>query len=242
MARSGSGQRYMLVIFDCDGVLVDTEDLNRQALIAVLHGSGIHVTAAEAAKHFHGLSNRGVVEKVEAVWAIRLRDSFIPDLEAAESDLVRRYVQPIEGVRCAVMEIANRGFATCVASNGTLAAMRERLVCAGIADLFSDRLFSAEQVARGKPHPDVFLHAAASMGHRPDSCVVVEDSLPGVIAGRAAEMRVLAFAPPPRQPLAPALEAAGGVVFSRLNDLPELLTNDSGERFIPDPGGDPRNA
>ena len=225
----------MLVIFDCDGVLVDTEELNRQALIAVLHRIGIDVTAAEATRHFHGLSNRGVVEKVKAVWAIHLKDSFIPDLEAAESGLVRRYVQPIEGVRRAVMEIARRGFATCVASNGTLAAMRERIVYAGIADLFADRLFSAEQVVQGKPHPDVFLHAATSMGHRSDSCVVVEDSLPGVIAGRAAEMRVLAFAPPSRQSLAPALEAAGGVVFSRMTDLPRLLTNDLDERFISDP-------
>ena len=171
MVQIGTSQPHILVIFDCDGVLVDTEDLNRQALIAVLHRSGIDVTEVEATKHFHGLSNLGVVEKAMALWGIQLKNSFIPDLEAAESELVRHYVQPIEGVRCAVTDIANRGFATCVASNGTLEAMRERFVCAGIADLFSDRLFSAEQVARGKPHPHVFLHAAASMGHSSDSCV-----------------------------------------------------------------------
>ena len=226
MVQSGSRQPCMLVIFDCDGVLVDTEHLNRQALIAVLHRIGIDVTEVEATKHFHGLSNCGIVEKAEALWGIQLRDSFVRDLEAEESELVRRYVQPIEGVRCAITDIANRGFATCVASNGTLEAMRERLVYAGIADLFADRLFSAEQVARGKPYPDVFLHACTSMGHSSDSCVVVEDSLVGVIAGRAADMSVFAFAPPTRQSLVPALEAAGGVVFSEMSNLPQLLTND----------------
>ena len=223
--QSGSTQRNMLVIFDCDGVLVDTEDLNRQALIAVLHGYGIDLTEAQATKHFHGLSNPGVVEKAEALWGIQLRDTFIPKLEAKESELVRRYVQPIEGVRWAVTEISDRGLATCVASNGTLAAMQERLMYAGIADLFADRLFSAEQVARGKPHPDVFLYAAAAMGHSSDSCVVVEDSLPGVIAARAADMHVVAYSPPSRQSLASALEEAGGVVFSRMNSLPQLVAN-----------------
>jgi HAD superfamily hydrolase (TIGR01509 family) len=135
---------------------------------------------------------------------VTLGDRFIRDLEAKESELVRRSVQPVEGVRGAVTDIIDSGFATCVASNGTLAAMRERLTYAGLMDLFTDRLFSAEQVPRGKPSPDVFLHAAASIGYSPHSCIVVEDSLVGVVAGRAAGMRMLAFATPSRLALAPA--------------------------------------
>ena len=104
--------------------------------------------------------------------------------------------------------------------------MRERLTYAGLIDLFTDRLFSAEQVPRGKPSPDVFLHAAVSMGHSPDSCIVVEDSLVGVVAGRAAGMRVLAFATLSRLALAPALEAAGGVVFNGMDKLPQVLAGD----------------
>ena len=122
-----------------------------------------------------------------------LGDTFIPTLEAEESDLVRRHVQPIVGVRRAVEDIVNLGIATCVASNGTLEAMRERLGYAGLTDLFADRLFSAEQVARGKPFPDVFLRAANTMGFPPSECVVVEDSEAGIQAGRAAGMRVLAY-------------------------------------------------
>ena len=139
----------MLVIFDCDGVLVDTEEINRQALITVLHENGIDVTEAEAAKELQGLSNLGIVEKVKELRGVTLGDRFIRDLEAKESELVRRSVQPVEGVRGAVTDIIDSGFATCVASNGTLAAMRERLTYAGLMDLFTDRLFSAEQVPRG---------------------------------------------------------------------------------------------
>ena len=213
----------VLIIFDCDGVLVDTETINQQALITVLHRTGIDVTEVEA-KQFLGLSNRGVVDKVEALWGMPLGDRFVPELEAVESELVRRYVQPVEGIRCAVMRISGSGFATCVASNGSLEAVRERLMHARLLDLFVDRLFSAEQVIDGKPSPDLFLHAAAAMGHSPASCIVVEDSLPGVVAGRAAGMRVFVFAPPSRRSTASALEAAGGVVFSAMNKLPHLLS------------------
>ena len=219
----------MLVIFDCDGVLVDTEEMNRQALIAVLHDNGIDMAEAEAAKELQGLSNLGIVEKLRELRGVTLGDRFIRDLEAKESEFVRRSVQPVEGVRDAVTHTINSGFATCVASNGTLAAMRERLTCAGLIDLFTDRLFSAEQVARGKPSPDVFLHAAASTGHSPDSCIIVEDSLVGVVAGQAAGMSVLAFANPSRLALTPALEAAGGVVFNQMDQFPQVLAGRYGQ-------------
>ena len=185
----------MLAIFDCDGVLVDTEDLNRLALIGVLRRFGIEVTEAEAASEFHGLSNSGIVERVKNLWRLPLGDAFIAALEREESDLVRRHIQPVKGIRRTVVDIGSLGFATCVASNGTLEAMRERLTYAGLADLFADRLFSAEQVARGKPYPDVFLHAATAMGFPPSECVVIEDSEAGIQAGQAAGMRVLAFSP-----------------------------------------------
>ena len=95
----------MLVIFDCDGVLVDTEEINRQALITVLHENGIYVTEAEAAKELQGLSNLGIVEKVKELRGVTLGDRFIRDLEAKESELVRRSVQPVEGVRGAAVDI-----------------------------------------------------------------------------------------------------------------------------------------
>ena len=105
--------------------------------------------------------------------------------------------------------------------------MRERLTYAGLIDLFDGRLFSAEQVALGKPSPDLFLHAAASMGHGPSSCIVVEDSVVGVTAGLAAGMRVFAFAARSRLELAPTLEEAGGMVFSEMSMLPQLLLQES---------------
>ena len=215
--------RGMLAIFDCDGVLVDTEEINRRALITVLRRFGIDMTEAQATEHFHGLSNTGIVEKAEATWGIQLGTPFVLDLELAESDLVRRHVRPIEGVLGAVTDIINMGIATCVASNGTLRGIRERLSYAGLRELFAERLFSAEQVARGKPFPDVFAHAARSMGYRPDSCVVVEDSVAGVAAGVSAGMRVLAFAPHSRRASEPALRAAGGEVFNEMGRLPGLI-------------------
>jgi len=186
---------FDLVIFDCAGVLVDTEDMNRQALMGVFHRFGINLTEAEATSHFHGISNIGIMEKIQALRGLLLGDTFIPALEAEESNLVRHHVQAIEGVRRAVEDIVNLGLATCVASNGSLEALRERLGYAGLADLFADRLFSAEQVARGKPFPDVFLRAATTMGYPPSECVVIEDSKAGIQAGQAAGTRVLGFCP-----------------------------------------------
>ena len=122
----------------------------------------------------------------------------------------------------AVTALQAAGFDTCVASSGTPEKMRFTLGLTGLWDLFDGRIFSAAQVPRGKPFPDLFLHAAISMNVQPFDCIVVEDSLPGVQAARAAGMKALAYAGEPYANR-DALQQAGGQVFDDMKQLPGLV-------------------
>ncbi len=209
-----------LVIFDCDGVLVDSELLNNQALSELLAGHGLALTPEEAVSHFKGLSNPDTVAKVRSDWGIVLPQDFMSRLEAAEWAMMETGLQPVPGALEAVAAVARSGAALCVASSGTPDAILQRLTITGLLPYFRGRLFSAQQVARGKPSPDLFLHVASEIGFAPDQCVVVEDSLPGVRAGIAAGMPVFAYA---ARGGAAELRTAGGFVFTEMAELPPLL-------------------
>ena len=160
------------------------------------------------------------VAKVQREWGIALPQDFIARLEAAEWAMLETGLRPVPGVSEAVAAVARSGAALCVASSGTPDAILHSLTITGLLPYFRGRLFSAQQVARGKPFPDLFLHAASETGFAPDRCAVVEDSLPGVRAGVAAGMRVLAYA---ARGDARELQAAGGFVFTDMAELPSLL-------------------
>lgn len=208
-----------LVIFDCDGVLVDSEPLANAVLHAELQRLGDALSLEESAALFTGLSLSSCLEIVEERLGCSPPPDFLPRLRAGVVDAFRRELAPVAGI-----ELVLRGLdhPFCVASSGSHEKIRFSLGLTGLHAYFdSRRIFSAEDVARGKPAPDLFLHAAAAMGFAPGRCVVVEDSLPGVRAARAAGMTVLGFGGGTG---AGALRQAGAdAVFSRMDALPSLL-------------------
>jgi HAD superfamily hydrolase (TIGR01509 family) len=178
-----NGRPAELVIFDCDGVLVDSERLAVKVDIEVLAALGWNLSEAEVVARFVGASEASFREQVEALDRIPLP--------------------------------------SCVASSGSHDKMRFTLGLTGLYERFRGRIFSATEVARGKPAPDIFLYAAERMAAPPETCVVVEDSAKGVAAACAAGMRVLAYA----GGVTPAAKLAvpGAVVFDDMRDLPSLL-------------------
>ena len=214
----------MLVIFDCDGVLVDTEPLANASFSRAIRAQGLDWSPEEVLRRLMGLSLKSCVEVCEAELGRKLPDDFVEKMQVITYQMFRDApLRPIAGVKDAVLALHQADVATCVASSGALEKMRFTLGLTGLWDLFDGRIFSASQVPRGKPFPDLFLHAALGMEVQPFACTVVEDSVPGVTAARAAGMRVLAYAGEPYANAA-ALKAAGGEVFYDMAKLPGLLS------------------
>lgn len=211
-----------LVIFDCDGVLVDTERLTNRTLAALLTDFGFQITGEDCQKRFMGRTLEAVQEIVERELGRKLPSDWLEQLRARDIESFKAGVAQIPGVAAVMDLLDERGIPYCVGSSGKYEKMHSTLGSAGLLPRLKDRLFSSQDCERGKPAPDVFLLAAKSMGHRPEDCVVIEDSLPGVKAARAAGMRVFAYVDDPvcdRD----ALKAAGAVLIERMDQLPGLL-------------------
>lgn len=206
-----------LVIFDCDGVLVDSEKLSIEVDRRVLADLGWSLSHDEILHRFVGRSSAHFRAEVEAHRGRPLPDDWEAPYQPWYLDAFARELTAVDGVEAALDEITT---ATCVASSGTHAKIRRTLGQTGLLPRFDGRIFSADDVANGKPAPDLFLHAAERLGVDPERCVVVEDSRFGVQAARAAGMRVLGYA----GGLTPAewLEREGAIVFTDMRDLPEL--------------------
>ncbi len=213
----------MLVIFDCDGVLVDSEPLANASFSASLQAQGLAWDVAETMRRLMGRSLKSCVEIVEAELGRRLPDDFHETMQARTYQSFRDApLQAVAGVKQAVQALQAAGLETCVASSGAPEKMKFTLGLTGLWDLFGGRIFSSSQVPRGKPFPDLFLHAAIAMNVQPFDCVVVEDSVPGVQAACSAGMRVLAYAGADYAD-ANALGEAGGFVFKDMKELPGLV-------------------
>ena len=157
---------------------------------------------------------------VASRWGVSLPEDFWEVMEDAEWAEVEQSLRPVEGAESAVGSVVASGTATCVASNGTPEEIEHRLQLTGLFTQFEGRLFSSYTVPRPKPFPDVFLHAASTMGYPPSECAVIEDSDPGIQAALAAGMRVLAYAP--ASDTTPA-ESANVQTFTDMTSLPALL-------------------
>jgi HAD superfamily hydrolase (TIGR01509 family) len=207
-----------LVIFDCDGVLIDSERIAVRTDVQVLATLGWIMTEAECIERFVGLSDRSIKAAIEAHLGIALADDWDKKFQSLYRDAFTSELTPVPGVVEALDRIT---LPTCVASSSSHDKLRFTLGLTGLYERFAGRIFSAYDVARGKPAPDLFLHAASRMGVEPAACAVVEDSRYGVQAARAAGMRAFGFA----GGLTPAswLEGPGTVVFSEMRQLPTLL-------------------
>ena len=179
----------MLLIFDCDGVLVDSEVLSCRIDAEFLTEIGIPYTTDEIAQQFLGVSLKTMIARIEAERDCKLPDDFSERLNSILFARFETDLKPIEGVREAILSLP---YPRCVASSSVPERIALSLRVTGLSDLFDD-IFSSTQVPRGKPAPDLFLHAASSMKARPEDCVVIEDSVAGVQAALAAGMRVIGF-------------------------------------------------
>jgi len=179
-----------LVIFDCDGVLVDSEPLSIAVLVQAMRDTGIEIDEEGAYQRFLGKSLATLIDTLETEFNVFADQAF---LDRIREDLYTRFrieLQPISGIS----ETLDRlDMPRCVASSSQLERIKLSLGLTGLLDRLEPNIFSASMVKRGKPAPDLFLYAAKQMGVAPENCIVVEDSPAGIMAARAAGMTVFAF-------------------------------------------------
>ena len=207
-----------LIIFDCDGVLVDSESISNRVFTRALNEQGLDWDFETVCSRLIGLSMKRCVEIIEGELGRALPDNF---LDRLQTDTFQAFhdvpLQPIDGVPELIDGLS---VPFCVASSGEPEKMRTTLGITGLWDRFEGRIFSAVEVERGKPAPDLFLHAAERCGIAPEQCWVVEDSLPGVQAGVAAGMRVFGYAARGQDA---QLRNAGADVIAAIGELNQHL-------------------
>jgi HAD superfamily hydrolase (TIGR01509 family) len=214
----------VLVIFDCDGVLVDSEGISNAVLAQALSRLGLEISGEEAHEAYRGMFLTEIAADAERRLSAPLPADFMERFERDREEAFRAQLQPVPGAAQAVRAVVAMGYEVCVASQGRLSKTELTLTLTGLRDLFGpDALFSAHSVGRGKPAPDLFLYAAAAMGAEPDRCVVVEDTMIGVRAALAAGMRAIAYLP---DGAADAFDAAGVKTVRALDELPGLLAGE----------------
>jgi len=212
----------VLVIFDCDGVLVDSEPIASRVLAEAVSEAGLPLTQAQSNERFLGCSMDMVVDAVEADLGRPLPGDFLSRYTARLHACMEAALEPIPGVSAVLDGLEGP---RCVASNGEPATVAFSLAVAGLERYFDGKLFTASDAGRGKPHPDLFLYAAQAMNHAPAECLVVEDSPLGVQGAIAAGMPVLWYAPDtgPKADQLKSFCAAGAQIFTNMAALPGLI-------------------
>lgn len=219
--RGAAGGRCQLVIFDCDGVLVDSERISHQVLVDMLAERGVVLSLEQAVERFIGASTARCAAQLAELLGRPEADDAMREFARRTKAAFAADLQLVAGVPELLATLAALPLPFCVASNGNHAKMDFTLSHTGLQAMFEGRRYSATDVARPKPAPDLFLHAAACQGAQPADCVVIEDTPTGIAAARAAGMWALGFAA-----MTPAhqLHAAGAhQVFSHMAELPALL-------------------
>ncbi len=220
-----------LIIFDCDGVLVDSEPISIAVLTEVIHDAGISIPEDQAYQRFLGRSMGAIIDDLKAENGLAMTRVHLDEIRERLYARFKRELQPIAGVR---EVLAQLGQPFCVASSSQPERLRLSLGITGLLETFGSNIYSSSQVKAGKPAPDLFLLAARSMGIAPEACVVVEDSPAGVIAAKRAGMRVFAFtggshaAPFGLREVVEGLEP--DAVFDDMRQLPALLGQFAGRK------------
>ncbi|WP_240791138.1 HAD family phosphatase [Roseomonas sp. AR75] len=221
MSAAAMPRRPAAVLFDCDGVLADTEALHDRIMAEEVSRLGWDISPEEGARRFRGLAWEAIAPQVEErLGPGSVPADFLPQLIARVVRALEEEAEPVHGVLAALEAITAAGIPVAVASNSSRAELATKLRRLGLTEMFRGRTFSVNDVARPKPAPDMYRAAAASCGADPQDCVVVEDSVAGARAGVAAGSRVLGFA---HEASAPALRAVGAEPFFAMSALPFLL-------------------
>jgi len=226
--RQNINQSIDLIIFDCDGVLVDSEVISCQAHARVLTRHGYPITPDEVFARFLGRSTRQANSEIEAELGRSLPDGYHADLQ---DELFRHFAADLQAVPYIHDALGNIALPACVASSGSHQRMRVSLGHTALYEKFAPNIFSASEVSNGKPAPDLFLLAAEKMKTEPERCLVVEDSIAGIAGARAAGMTVLGFhgGSHCRDGYAATLKAAGAhQTFDDMRQLPGLIARNRG--------------
>ena len=225
---------FDLVIFDCDGVLVDSEVISCRAHADTLTRHGFPITPDGVLKRFLGVSDREARRIVESEIGRPLPDSFEAEVKHATLSL---YADDLSAIAHVSEAIAALDLPKCVASSGTPEKIHHGLTCAGLYDQLAPHIFSATQVKRGKPAPDLFLLAATQMGASPARCIVIEDSVAGITGARAAGMTVLGFyggshCTAEHEDM--LRQAGAAITFADMRQLPDLIAQAGADLQIAD--------
>jgi HAD superfamily hydrolase (TIGR01509 family) len=211
-------QRFGLVIFDCDGVLVDSEVITSRVFAGMLNELGIPATVEEVFDKFVGRSMAHCLGEIANMLGREAPAGFAHEYHLRTAPALKADLKAVPGIGSVLDEI---GLPYCVASNGSHEKMQTTLGLTGLLPKFQGKLFSVTDVARGKPFPDVFLYAAAQSGIAPWACAVIEDTPTGVRAGVAAGMTVFGYCA--HTPAPHLIEAGAQQTFARMSELPGLL-------------------
>jgi HAD superfamily hydrolase (TIGR01509 family) len=182
--------KYKCIIFDCDGVLVDSEPISIQILVDMAKSYGANIDLAYGMKHFKGSFFDACKNKIAQLTSIPIPSSFEADYRKQSFEAFRKNMQPVKGVQD-VLDNLNAPF--CVASSGPEDKIRLNLELAGLLPYFENNIFSCYAINKWKPDPAVFLWAAETMGFKPSDCLVIEDSLSGVRAAKKGGFDVFGF-------------------------------------------------
>ncbi len=211
--------KYKLIIFDCDGVLVDSEPVSNKLFADMVNGLGLNLSNEESAQLFTGRSDDDCIKIIEERLKQKVRNDFIDDFNnrlILELEKSLNMVKNIDKVLSFLSDTA-----ICVASNAPAMKVKHSLKITGLDIYFNNNIFTVENVNRGKPYPDIYLYAAKQMGFEPEECAVVEDSVFGVRAGVAAGMDVYGYTERIDKEI---LKKECAVIFNSMLDLPILFT------------------
>ncbi len=210
-----------LVIFDCDGVLVDSEVIANQVFLDKLLALGLKLELADLFEKFVGRTMADCMAQVEVMLGKSAPAQFVSELDHATFLAFESDLKAVDGIALVLDALDAAKIAYCVASSGSHLKMNKTLGLTGLLPRLEGRIYSASEVARPKPFPDIYLYAASQMQTSPQDCVVIEDSPTGAKAGRAAGMKVLGYGTVTH--LHGPLKEAGAEVFDDMRRLPALL-------------------
>jgi HAD superfamily hydrolase (TIGR01509 family) len=211
-----SDVRLPAIIFDCDGVLIDSEYLASRVESELIRELGLTLDVAQVHGLFLGKTVDGVLDAIAARTGQRPSSAWVYNWAVATAHAFLRELKAVDGVGVAVEELRRRGHPMAVASQSSLARVRMSLQVAGLAGQFGEHIYVTSMVARPKPAPDIYLLAAERLGAAPANCIVVEDSPAGAAAALAAGMRVLGYAP---GATAAAMQQSGAQVIRSMDEL-----------------------
>jgi HAD superfamily hydrolase (TIGR01509 family) len=209
--------KYKCIIFDNDGVLIDSESISNRVMVEMAKEVGAAIDLEYAMKHFSGVSLQSTMDYVEKKAGKKLPDDFEQEFRKRTFELFKTDLKPVKGVKKLLDKIT---VPCCVASSGPREKLELSLKVTNLLPKFENRIFSCYDIGVWKPNPDIFLYAAGEMGFKPGECVVIEDSLAGVKAAKSGGFDVFGFV---NERNKKEFEELGATVFSTMEELAGLL-------------------